>query len=275
MSKKKKKPLPLPESLGLPCAGVESHAHLDLEQFSDDLPEVISRAKHAGVRFMGQVFLGPEKYAENKELFAKQDAIFFLLGIHPCHADQCTDEAIAQMEAAFAQDSRLKGVGEIGLDYYWDDHPRDFQQQVFKKQIAMAKRLQQPIIIHSRDANDDAVAILEEEGCKNYPVLWHCFGANAAMAERLVGNGWHISIPGPVTFPSNTALRDALSVIPEDRLMLETDCPYLTPQPYRGKRNEPAYIVFTAAKVAEVLKKDPSELWKTCGENAIRFFRLA
>lgn len=275
MSKKKNKaPLPEPTSLLLPHTGVESHAHLDTEPFAEDLPQVLDRARAAGIRHMGNVFLGPQAYMQNRHVFADSSDVFFLLGIHPSDADQCNAEALDAMRSAFAADPRLKAVGEIGLDYYWDDHPRELQQQVFRAQLALARQVERPVVIHSRDANDDVIAILEAEGFKDYPLLWHCFGADAALAGRIVENGWHISIPGPVSYPKNETLRDALRVIPHDRLVLETDCPYLTPVPYRGKRNEPAYLVFTAQVVAQELDMPVADLWTLCGTNAMRFFGL-
>ena len=170
----------------------------------------------------------------------------------------------------------MKKQGEhvMRLDFYWDDQPHDLQRNIFRAQLRLAKQLEKPVVIHSRDAADATIEILEEEECVGYPLLWHCFGADAVLAERIVGNGWYISVPGPVTFPKNEDLRAALHVIPSDRLLLETDCPYLTPAPYRGKRNEPAYLAFTAQCVAEQLGIPAETLWTRCGENAKRFFDL-
>ncbi len=274
MSKKKHSDLPTPDSLGMPLSGVESHAHLDLEAFAEDLPQVLARARAAGVRHIGNVFLGPEPYQANKALFADTPDVFFLMGIHPCDADKATPDALETMRSAFSEDPRLRAVGEIGLDYYWDDQPHDLQQDAFRRQLALARAVERPVVIHSRDAAEDTLRILEEEGFRHFPLLWHCFGADAALARRIVDNGWHISIPGPVTYPRNTELRCALAVIPRDRLLLETDCPYLTPVPYRGKRNEPAYLTFTAQAVATELGVEPHDLWSQCGQNAIRFFGL-
>lgn len=275
MSKKKtKEPLPEPHSLNMPHTGVESHAHLDLDAFAEDLPQVLERARAAGVRHMGNVFLGPQAYARNRALFEQNPEVFFLLGIHPGEADTCDEAAVEAMRHAFLHDPRLKAVGEIGLDYYWDDHPRDMQQRIFTMQLTLAREVQKPVVIHSRDSNDDVLRILEQEGFAGYPVLWHCFGADTALAQRIVDNGWHISIPGPVSYPKNDALRKALHVIPPEKLLLETDCPYLTPMPYRGRRNEPAYLVFTAQAVAEQLDMEPQALWTLCGGNAARFFGL-
>ncbi|MEZ0575074.1 TatD family hydrolase [Halodesulfovibrio aestuarii] len=274
MGKKKSKPAPLPQSLALPYTGVESHAHLDLPPFSSDIEEVLKRAKESGVRYICNVFLGHEAWKNNRHLFEQHDEVFFILGTHPSHVDQCTDAELDAMRAAFAEDSRLRGIGEIGLDYYWDHFPRENQKDIFIKQLHLAKELNTRVIIHSRDAAEDTIDVLEAEGFVDYPVLWHCFGGDAELAERIVKNGWYLSIPGTVTYPKNEEAREALKVIPLDRMLIETDCPYLTPVPYRGKRNEPAYTVFTAECVAKELGIDTEELWTTCGNNAIRFFGL-
>lgn len=272
--KKKSKPAPLPQSLALPCTGVESHAHLDLDPFSSDIQEVLERAKESGVRHICNVFLGHSAWEKSRHIFDGHDEVFFIMGTHPSHVDQCTDAELDAMRAAFAEDSRLRGVGEIGLDYYWDHFPREAQKEIFIKQLHLAKELDTRVIIHSRDAAEDTIAILEAENFVDYPVLWHCFGENTELAERIVKNGWYLSIPGTVTYPKNEEARNALKVIPLDRMLVETDSPYLTPVPYRGKRNEPAYTVFTAECIAKELGMETEEIWTTCGNNAVRFFGL-
>ncbi|MCT4535319.1 TatD family hydrolase [Halodesulfovibrio sp.] len=272
--KKNSKPARLPQSLALPCTGVESHAHLDLAPFSSDIQEVLERAKESGVRHICNVFLGHDAWKKSRHLFDGHDEVFFIMGTHPSHVDQCTDAELDAMRAAFAEDSRLRGVGEIGLDYYWDHFPREAQKEIFIKQLHLAKELDTRVIIHSRDAAEDTIAILEAEGFVDYPVLWHCFGGNTELAERIVKNGWYLSIPGTVTYPKNEEAREALKVIPLDRMLVETDSPYLTPVPYRGKRNEPAYTVFTAECIAKELGMETEEIWTTCGNNAVRFFGL-
>lgn len=273
MSKKNKK-RPLPQSLGLDPVGVETHAHLDLEDFAQDLDQVLERAAQSGIARIGNVFLGPDAYAQNKSLFDNAPQVFFIMGVHPNDADKFSSQTLEDMETAFKADPRLKAVGEIGLDYYWDDVEHGIQRQVFREQLNLAKILDKPVVIHSRDASGDTVAILEDMGFKDYPVLWHCFGEDAGLARTILGNGWHISIPGPVTYPKNVAAQEAVRIMDPSRVVLETDCPYLSPQDYRGKRNEPAYVVFTAAKVAQLLAMDVNDLWQKCADNAIRFFNL-
>lgn len=263
---------PLTEKL--PAGGCDSHAHLSMEAFNQDRDEVIARAKAAGVSQICNVFLSPEDYAGQKEYFAAYPDIFFILGIHPCDGLRCTPECLEKIAAIFETEPRLRAVGEIGLDFHWDDCPRELQRQAFAMQLEMAKSLRKPVVLHCREAEADCLALLEGGGFKGYPLIWHCFGGDKTLARRVINNGWHISIPGTVTFPANTALREAVEIIPAERLLLETDCPYLAPVPWRGTRNEPAYLVFTARAVAQARKEDPEKLWRQCGDNARAFFDL-
>ena len=273
MSKKKDTPRPLPDTLGLPPTGADSHAHLDSEGLVERLPEVMERAHNAGLTNIGQVFLSPEAYLNHRDDFADYPGVFFLLGIHPCDAQQCTGVTLKAMREAFAADARLRAVGEIGLDFYWKDCPPFIQEEAFRVQLALAGELGLPVAIHSRDAAKDSLRILEAEGFAGKPVLWHCFSGDAvAQLDRILANGWHISIPGPVTYPANADLREAVRRIPPDRLMVETDCPYLSPLPWRGKPNETAFSAFTAVAVAHERGMEPGELWTLCGDNTRRFF---
>lgn len=272
MAKNKKRPEP--ESLELPLGGVDSHAHLDLNDFDEDREELLARAKACGISQIINVFLGPDALERNAPLFDNHPEVSFLLGIHPNDAHKLTDDVLKRMRDHFTTNSRLKGVGEIGLDYYWDRVPHDVQKDAFVKQLALARELDLPVIIHSRDANDDCVAILEAEGFKDYPVLWHCFGSGIDLAQTVIDNGWHISIPGPVTFKKTDDLQAAVARIPFDRLLIETDCPYLTPEPWRGKRNHPALVGFTAQRIAQIKGRSAADLWQTAGDNARRFFGL-
>ncbi|HCF05472.1 MAG TPA: TatD family deoxyribonuclease [Desulfomicrobiaceae bacterium] len=268
----RKAPRPAPEAAALPPGGVDTHAHLDGDRYEDPLL-VLERARACGVSAVGNVFLGPAAYAADHARF-RVPGVFFLLGIHPYEADQATPDALAAMEAAFREDSRLRAVGEIGLDYHYDFHPRAVQQDALCRQLELALRLDVPVVIHSREAEDDTLAILERMGLTHRPVLWHCFGLGADWAAEIVRRGWILSIPGPVTFPKNHALRAAVAGLPPDSFVLETDCPYLAPEPYRGQRNEPALLVFTAREVARLRGEDPALVWRRCGATARRFFGI-
>lgn len=270
----KKKPRQEPETLELPKVGVESHAHLDLVDFNEDREAIIARAADCGVSEIINVFLGPDAFEKNRHYFDNHAQISFLLGVHPNEADTLTDEALDRMRAHFKAEPRLKGVGEIGLDYYWERVDHDVQKNAFIKQLDLARELDLPVIIHSRDANDDTIAILESEGFKDYPVLWHCFGSGLELAQPVIDNGWYISIPGPVTFRKTDDLQAAVARIPFERLLIETDCPFLAPEPWRGKRNHPALLGFTAQKIAHIKGRSLADIWQITGDNARRFFGL-
>ncbi len=276
MSRKPPKaPEVIAEELSLPMCGVDSHAHLDSKQFDADRDAVIERAKACGISHLINIFMSPQEFPTRSAYFAKHPEVFFALGIHPCDAMLCNEENMELMEQYFKTENRLKALGEIGLDFYWDDCPKDVQMEVFVKLLTLARKLDKPVVIHSRDATDATIAVLEKEGFKDYPLLWHCFGGDVQDVKRILYNGWYISVPGPVTYPKNEALREAVRKIPLDKIMLETDAPYLTPQEWRGKRNEPAYTVCTVAAMAKALNMLPHELWQVCGDNARRFFNIA
>ncbi|MHC1701163.1 MAG: TatD family hydrolase [Humidesulfovibrio sp.] len=274
MSKKNKPPRPEPETLALPPCGVDSHAHLDLVDFDADREELMDRAKASGVARTGNVFLGPKAYRDNRRMFQNRPEIFFILGIHPGNADQYSPEAAQDMRQAFKTDPRLRAVGEIGLDHYWDDHPRELQEQVFRAQLKLALDLGLPPVIHCREAFEDTLRVLLEEGLGGRKLLWHCFGGDEAQAKTILGHGWHVSIPGPVSYARNEALRRAVAAIPLERMLLETDCPYLSAEPWRGKRNHPALLGFTAQAVARIKDLPVDALWSTTGQNACTFFSL-
>ncbi len=264
-----------PLTQALPTGGVDSHAHLDDPAFDDDREAVLGRATQAGLQHIGNIFLDPIVFDKRKHVFDGHSEVFFILGVHPCNAQLFNEDTVAAIRQACSQEKRVRAIGEIGLDYYWKDCPREIQIDTLGQQLALAKNLGKPVVIHCREAEEDCLTILETRGFRDYPLLWHCFGGNAEMAKRIVHNGWYVSIPGPVTYKANQSLREALPHIPEDRLLFETDAPYLSPEPWRGTRNEPAYTVFTVRRMAEVLGKQPEDLWHTCGQNAKRFFGLA
>lgn len=272
----KKKPVRLdPATLGLPLAGVDSHAHLDMNgSFRDDLPQALDRARAAGVARIGNVFLGPQAYLSNRDCFADRPEVFFVLGVHPNDADSHGAATIAEMRAAFAGDRRLRAVGEIGLDLYWDRVPEAVQRESFVAQLHLARELGVPAVIHSRDAFAQTMDVLVAEGFAGSPVLWHCFGGDAAQARAILDKGWHLSVPGPVTYKKNQELRDAVAFAGLERTLIETDCPFLSPEPWRGTRNEPSLLPFTAVAVAEALGLPVESVWRTTGANALAFFGL-
>ena len=262
------------DNLILPSGGIDTHAHLDLEDFSEDLDAVIKRAELKGVTYIVNVFLDIDSYNNKRKLFEKYQNIYFTLGIHPHEASKVDEKDINSMIEIFKDDSRLRAVGEIGLDFYRNYSPKSDQIKVFKLQLEIAKQLDIPVVIHSRDAESDTLKILEDMGFKDRPLIWHCFTKDIDLGEKILKNGWMISIPGPITFKKSEKLQIAVSKIPLKRMVVETDSPFLTPHPFRGKRNEPGYVVYTAKKIAEIKNMDVNTTWKILSNNAKEIFNI-
>ena len=258
----------------MPQVGVDTHAHLTFEDFSADLPATLERAFASGIANIGNVLLGPEEYAQHHQIFTEYPQIFFILGIHPNESDRYGPDTLPQLRAIVRRDARVRAIGEIGLDFFRKYCTPSTQEKAFRALLRLAREEELPVVIHARDAASVILAVLEEEKFGGYPLLWHCFGGDVALMEHVIRQGWHLSIPGPVGYPGNAALREAARHAPLERLLLETDAPYLAPLEWRGKRNEPAFTVFTAACIARERGMDTAELWQACGDNARRFFRL-
>ncbi len=277
MSKKRPAPIDL-LSFALPPVGVDSHAHLNDRCYDGDREEVLARARACGVAQVANVFLCPETFHEDVRMFDAHPEVFFLLGVHPDDIDSFSPRTLDLVRRHVRDNPRIRAIGEIGLDFSRTDAggpDRNRQLMPFIAQLRLARELDLPVAIHCRDAVETTLAVLEKEGFSGYPLLWHCFGADRALALRLAAHGWYVSVPGAVTIPKNQQTRDALSCIPPDRLLVETDCPYLSPVPLRGKRNEPACTVLTIRVMAQSLGLEPEELWRRCGDNARTFYRLS
>jgi TatD DNase family protein len=257
---------------------IDSHCHIDGEQFDADRDGVVARAREAGVAAMLNVGTGDPRTDDFRRAVAvaeRYDNVFASLGVHPHDAKLYDDAAEVHLTQLAASSRKVVAWGEIGLDYYYDHSPRDVQQTVFLRQIGKARELNLPIIVHSRDADEDTVDILSDS-C-SYPGfrgVMHCFGGTAAMAERLMEIGFYISFAGNVTFKKADNLREAAKVVPLDRLLIETDCPFLTPVPLRGRRNEPAFVAHTAAFLAQFLGVEVSVLARQTTENFSRLFGI-
>ncbi len=271
----KKKQRPLPQELNLPAGGADSHVHLDMGHLSHTLDQVLARAGSCGVSTLGHVFLGPESYRRGEKNFSGYDQVFFILGVHPHDARNFSRDDASDIIEHAGKDKKIRAVGEIGLDFFYEHSLPQEQIQAFRTQLDSARQMSMPVVIHSRDAYPETVSILMDMGLKDYPVLWHCFGQGPEQAREIISLGWHISIPGSVTYKKNTMLREAVKTIDPDRLLLETDCPFLAPEPYRGKENEPALLGFTALQVAQIKNMRAEELWIQCGANCRRFFNIA
>lgn len=256
---------------------VDSHCHIDGEQFDSDREEVISRANEAGVGAMLVVGTGDATEFNNFErvvrLAESHASIYCSIGVHPHDAKTLGKLEEEKLINLAKSSKKVVAWGEIGLDYYYDHSPRDIQREVFIRQIRIAKDLDLPIIIHSRDADDETVEILTEE-C-SYPEfrggIMHCFGGTPEMAEQILKLNFMISFAGNVTFKKAENLRDSAKIVPLERLLIETDCPYLTPVPFRGKRNEPMYVVETAKFLANLYGVELENLAETTTKNFYKF----
>lgn len=254
---------------------VDSHCHLDFADFGSEREAVLARARAAGVRWFITIGSGrgTESAPEALAIAHAQPDVVATVGIHPHDASAATPEAVAEI-ARLARDERVVGVGEIGLDYHYDHSPREAQRDAFRRLIAVAREVKKPIVIHTRSAPDDTLAILREEGAREVGGVIHCFTEDAPFARAVLDLGFDVSFSGIVTFKNSEPLRAVARTIPLDRMMIETDAPYLAPMPYRGKRNEPAYLAATAEHLARTLGVPVDELRARTSENAIRRFGL-
>jgi TatD DNase family protein len=238
---------------------VDSHCHLDDKQFDPDRAEVIERAHEAGVDRMMAIGTGngPPDLECALRLARQYDFIYATVGVHPHDASKATPETFAALETVAAE-AKVLAIGEIGLDYHYDFSPRDVQHAVFVEQLKLAGRAGKPIVIHTREAWDDTLRVLREHW--SGAGIMHCFSGGAAEARQALDLGFYLSFGGVLTFPKAEALREAARIAPEDRLLVETDAPYLAPVPKRGKRNEPAFMVETAQRLAEVRGVAPERI---------------
>ena len=254
---------------------VDSHAHIDGEEFDADRDEVVARAREAGVRAILNVGTG-DPHGGNFEravaLAEKYEGVYAAVGVHP-HDARLYDEAAERLLLEFVRNRRVVAVGEIGLDYHYDNSPRGVQREVFARQLRLARGEGLPVIIHSREADEETLEILRAEyaGAERGGVM-HCFGGGPALAEGALALGFYISFAGNVTFKKADALREVALAVPLERLLVETDCPYLAPVPHRGRRNEPAYVAATARFLAELRGVGVEELGRTTSENFARLF---
>lgn len=257
---------------------VDSHAHIDGEEFDVDRDEVIERAREAGVCAILNVGTGdPHSGALERavEVAEKYDGIYAAVGVHPHDARLFDDEAAARIQQLAKESSRVIAWGEIGLDYHYDNSPRDIQGEVFARQLRLAREAELPVIIHSREADEETVRILREElGDSTRGGVMHCFGGSRAMMESVLELGFMISFAGNLTFKKADDLREVARHVPLERLLVETDCPYLTPVPFRGRRNEPARVVETTRCLAELRQVTTEEMGRRTTENFARFFSL-
>ena len=269
---KKKKNISLP-ALDAGYSFIDTHCHLDMSAYGDDLDEVINRAREAGVGRILTIGIDLESSGKAIELAGRYESIYASVGVHPHNVTELNDEVYATLRS-MAKKPGVVAYGEIGIDCVKGYVPLDLQKIHFEKQVLFAKELDLPVIVHDREAHDDILAILQQAA--PYPAggVMHCFSGDAAFARQVIDLGLYVSIPGVVTFNNAATLQEAVETIPLSSLLIETDGPFLSPMPKRGKRNEPASLLFTAQKIAELKKISLEELARITSENATNLFRL-
>lgn len=255
---------------------LDSHAHLDFDDYQGDLEGVVARARDAGLCRVVLIGLwrAPGSFGNALELATRDPGYFSAtIGIHAHDCARVPEEDWRTMEE-LARDPRIVGVGETGLDFHYDHSPRPVQESSFRRSIAASKAAGKPVVVHVREADDVCERVLRSEGIPEAGGVIHCFTGDWARARAYLDLGLHVSVAGVVTFKAADALREAVRKAPRDRILVETDCPFLAPVPYRGKRNEPAYVARTAEKVAELWGVSVEEVGEITTENARRLFRL-
>lgn len=251
----------------------DTHVHLNAWQFKEDREETIQRAFDAGVERMVVVGFDHETIPLAIEIAESYENIYAAIGWHPVDAIDMTDKELQWIEE-LSQHPKVVALGEMGLDYHWDKSPKDVQAEVFRKQIRLAKKLEMPIVIHNREATEDIIRILQEEDAGTVGGIMHCYNDSVDYVQACLDMNFYISLGGPVTFKNAPLPKEVAKQVPMDRLLIETDAPYLTPHPNRGKRNEPAYVKLVAEKIAELREISIEEVAEQTTANGLRLFNI-
>jgi TatD DNase family protein len=251
----------------------DTHVHLNARQFMEDREETIQRAFDAEVKYMVVVGFDSETIPLAIEIAEQYDTIYAAVGWHPVDAIDMTEDHLKWIEELSAH-PKVVAIGEMGLDYHWDKSPKDIQKEVFRKQIQLAKKVQLPIIIHNREATEDIIEILQEEDAQAVGGIMHCYNDSVEYVQTCLDMNFYISLGGPVTFKNAPLPKEVAVQVPGDRLLVETDAPFLAPHPNRGKRNEPAYVKLVAEEIADLRGVSLEELSKLTTQNAFSLFKL-
>ena len=250
----------------------DTHAHMDSRSFNDDREEVLHSLPSQGVELLMNPGCSLESSKKAVELANEYDYIYAAVGSHPDAADEVNDAVLEEYRMLCKLNPKVKAIGEIGLDYHYEDIPRELQKKAFVAQMELARELNLPVIVHERDAHEDGMAII-----KQFPEVtgvFHCYSGSAEMARELVKMGWYIGFTGVLTFKNARRAIEAAQAIPLDRIVLETDCPYMSPEPFRGRRNDPSKLYRMAEKLAEIRGISPEEAHQITLENGKRLYRI-
>ncbi|MGI6605576.1 MAG: TatD family hydrolase [Peptococcia bacterium] len=251
----------------------DTHAHLDDPKLAEDQQAVIARAREAGVGLIVNAAENVNTSRATLELTRKYDFIYGAVGMHPHNAQELNEQGLTALRR-MAQEPRIVAIGEIGLDYYYDFSPRETQQQVFREMIRLAKEVRLPIIVHDRDAHEDTWRIVREEKAAEVGGVFHCYSGSWPWAQEIIKQGFYIALGGTVTFQNAKKTVEVAQKIPPEYLLLETDCPYLAPVPYRGKRNEPAFVAAVAKHIADIRGMSVEEIAAVTTANGRRLFSI-
>ncbi|MFQ6999944.1 MAG: TatD family hydrolase [Clostridium sp.] len=251
----------------------DSHAHYDDEEFDNDRKEVLEELKNEGVIGIMNCSSSYKSIAKTCELINTYDFIYGAVGIHPENADEFKDEMLDEFKDIIKKNPKVKAIGEIGLDYYWDENPdKEIQKDVFRKHMKLAEELNVPVIIHDRDAHEDTLNIIKE--FPNVKGVVHCFSGSVEFAKECLKLGYYIGVTGVVTFKNAKKVVKVVKEVPVERLLVETDCPYMAPEPNRGKRNKSSYIKYVIEKISEIKEINPKELNLKVNENLQNLFKI-
>jgi len=250
----------------------DTHAHMDDEAFSDDREQLLASLPEQGLALVMNPGCSLSSSRNASLLSQKYDYIYAAVGSHPDVADEVNEEVLEEYRRLIAENPKIKAIGEIGLDYHYEDIPRQIQQKAFRMQMALAKELGIPVIVHERDAHEDGMKMVEE--FPEVTGVFHCYSGSAEMAKELVKRGWYIGFTGVLTFKNARKAVEVAKAIPLDRIVLETDCPYMSPDPFRGRRNDPGKLYRMAEKLAEIRGLTLEEIHTITTENGKRLYRI-
>lgn len=249
----------------------DSHAHLDDARFQPDFDDILARMRENGVTGMMNIGCDLPSSERSVALAERYDWIWAAVGSHPDDADHVDEARIARYRA-LCQNPRVRAIGEIGLDYHYEDIPREIQKNAFRMQLALAQELSMPVVVHEREAHEDGMRIIDE--FPEVKGVFHCYSGSLEMAKELVKRGWYIGFTGVVTFKNARKAVEVAEKIPLDRILIETDCPYMAPEPFRGRRNDPSLVPFVAKKIAALRGISAEAAAAATAENARRLFRI-
>jgi len=252
---------------------IDTHAHYDDSRFDNDRDELLQSLKSKGIAYVVNASSNVSSNAMSISLSRKFDFIFASVGIHPHDSSDFNDEVL-DMLRSLSSNEKVVAIGEIGLDYYYDNVPREIQKSCFAKQIRLARQLDLPIIIHDRDAHEDTLKIIRDEHASEVGGVMHAYSGSVEMARELLKLNFYFGIGGVCTFKNAKKVVEVIKYLPMERIVLETDCPYLTPEPFRGRRNDSGYLVYIAEKIAQIKNMDVEEVAHITSQNAIRLFNL-